>query len=272
MVRFLQHKISSHFVHCQGASDLSYWPKPYACQINGTDGSWFQPLYNKDLQSQRLYLYSTDVCRSLYAKWSAHSTILDIPTETFAIPSELFVNSSVNPDNAPFGLNVSGVFDVSRCRQNAPIYISFPHFLYADDSVKNGVIGIAPDELAHRVTFDIEPHTGLVLSAQKRLQINVRIPQNSHMRDFRNLKSVIMPALWINESTIIDQSSADELKSQALNYFSIVKGVSIGLISLGCILIVITIIVYIRRNSPYRRSNYETFPEINSRISDYIND
>jgi len=232
-----------------GVSYLKFWKNSWANQINGTDGSWFPPLYNKDLSSTRLYLFSTDVCRSLYAKFENHSSVLDIPTEIFSIPAELFVNSSVNPDNAAFDLNISGILNVSRCRQGAPVFISFPHLLYANDDYKSRVDGLTPDANIHRTVFEVEQHTGLVLNAQKRLQINVLIQPDRLIDQFRLVKEVILPAIWINESTTIDQKTADELNNQIFRLFVIVRWVSILLIPFGVILFIIMIIIFTKRRS-----------------------
>ncbi|UJR25991.1 hypothetical protein I4U23_007338 [Adineta vaga] len=238
-----------------GVSSLPYWKTSWGNQINGTDGSWFPPLINKDLQSERLYLYSTDVCRSLYAKFQHHSSVLDIPTELFSIPAEVFLNSTLNPDNIAFGTTDSGVLDVSVCRQGAPIYISLPHLLYAADQYKNRLQGIAPDASIHQTFFEVEPHTGLVLSAQKRLQINVFLQPEQFVDDFKNISEVVLPVVWINESTIIDQKSADDLNNQVLRYFTIVRSVSIVFIPVGIVLFIGTIVFFKKR-----RTTDETTP------------
>lgn len=235
-----------------GTSYLNYWNNSYgkyANQINGTDGSWFAPLYKKDLQTQRLYLFSTDVCRSLYAKFEDHSSVLNIPTELFSIPSEIFANASVNPDNVPFGLVYSGILNVSVCRDGAPIFISLPHLLYADDRVKDLVVGINPDEKAHRTLFEVEPHTGFVLRAEKRLQINVFVAPEELITEMKGISEFILPAIWINESTVIDQKSANDLNNQVLRLFTIVHGVSIALVPFGVIVFIITIVILTRRRS-----------------------
>jgi hypothetical protein len=232
-----------------GVSHVPYWKTIWANQINGTDGSWFPPLYKKDLQSERLYLYSTDICRSLYAKFEGHSSILNIPTERFSIPSEVFENATLNPDNADFGSNDSGVLDVSGCRDGAPIFISLPHLLYAADQYKKRIDGIVPDPDFHRTVLDVEPHTGLVLNAQKRLQINIHVQPEQYIPYLKEVKDVILPAIWINESTTIDQKSADDLNNQVLHYFVIVRWVSIALIPFGAIIFIITIILFQKHRS-----------------------
>ncbi|CAF1030112.1 unnamed protein product [Rotaria sordida] len=230
-------------------SYLPYWKNLWGNQINGTDGSWFHPLINKDLPSERLYMYSTDICRSVYATFEHHSSVLNIPTETFSIPSEVFLNATLNPDNIAFGTYDSGVLDVSACRQGAPIFISLPHLLYAADRYIKSVDGIAPDPSVHRTVLEVEPHTGLVLNAQKRLQINTFIQPDPLIDDLKMISEVILPTIWINESTTIDQKSADDLNNQVLRYFTIIRWVSIVLIPIGVVIFVITIACFARRRS-----------------------
>ncbi|CAF0752146.1 unnamed protein product [Rotaria sordida] len=232
-----------------GLSYLPYWKNLWGNQINGTDGSWFHPLINKDLPSERLYMYSTDICRSVYATFEHHSSVLNIPTETFSIPSEVFLNATLNPDNIAFGTYDSGVLDVSACRQGAPIFISLPHLLYAADRYIKSVDGIAPDPSVHRTVLEVEPHTGLVLNAQKRLQINTFIQPDPLIDDLKMISEVILPTIWINESTTIDQKSADDLNNQVLRYFTIIRWVSIVLIPIGVVIFVITIACFARRRS-----------------------
>ncbi|CAF4728161.1 unnamed protein product [Rotaria sp. Silwood2] len=204
---------------CVGLSYLPYWKTLWGNKINGTNGSWFPPLINKDLQSERLYLYSTDICRSVYAKFEQHSSILKIPTELFSIPSEIFLNSTLNPDNIAFGTYDSGVLDV-----------------------------------------------GLVLSAQKRLQINVFLQPEPLIDDLKRISEVILPAIWINESTTIDQKSANDLNNQVLRYFTIIHWVSIVLISVGIVIFIITIAFFAKR-----RSQKNTFtPIVNPRSANSV--
>ncbi len=239
----------------------------WANQINGTDGSWFPPLINKDLQNERLYLFSTDLCRSLYAKHEDHSSVLNIPTEIFSIPSEVFANYTTNPDNAAFGSNDAGILDVSVCRQGAPIIISLPHLLYAADQYQNGLYGLEPDPNIHRTIFQIEPHTGLVLSAQKRLQINLLLEPEIFIDDFKHIAKVIFPAIWINESTIIDQDAADQLNNQVLRLFVIARWVSIALIALGVVIFILTITVFTKKRTRRDSTAHLLYPESHNSIA-----
>ena len=138
---------------------------------------------------------------------------------------------------------------MSICRQGAPIYISLPHLLYAADQYKNRLDGISPNAEVHRTIFEVEPHTGLVLHAEKRLQVNVFLQPEQFIDDFQHVSEVVLPVVWINESTIIDQKSADDLNNQVLRYFTIVRWVSIVLIPVGVIMFIITIILFKKKHS-----------------------
>lgn len=48
----------------------------------------------------------------------------------------------------------------SKMSISLPIIASNPHFLDADRSVQNSVVGLIPNELIHRSYVDIEPITG----------------------------------------------------------------------------------------------------------------
>ena len=251
-----------------GVSSLPYWKTDPTNQINGTDGSWFPPMYNRDFQSERLYLFSTDICRSVYAKFEAHSSVLDIPTETFSIPAEVFLNGTLNPDNAGFGTADSGVLNVAACKQGAPVFISLPHFLYAADRYTNGVDGLGADSHVHRTIIEVEPHTGLVVNAQKRLQINVLIQPDVFIDDLRRVSEVLLPAIWINESTSIDQKSADDLNGQVLRLFTITRWVSIALICVG-LLVLLASIVLLRQRRSQKKSTMLIQGEINNSIASH---
>lgn len=185
----------------------------------------------------------------------------------FTIPPEIFANTTINPDNFPYGLNYSGVLNVSSCRQGAPIFISLPHLLYGDDRLLNRIEGIYPDKNLHQTLFEVEPHTGLVLRAEKRLQINIYIQPEHFIDDMKNVAELVLPAMWINESTVIDQKSADDLNNQVINLFTIARLLSIGLISLGVVTFLITTIIYSRRRSRRDSSARLLYPESHSIVA-----
>ena len=48
-----------------------------------------------------------------------------------------------------------------------------PHFWNADKDLETQMNGVKPDKMLHDTFLDIEPITGVALSAHKRIQVNV---------------------------------------------------------------------------------------------------
>lgn len=50
-----------------------------------------------------------------------------------------------------------GVRNLTRCRQGAPVFVSFPHFYKADPSYTAAVDGLAPNKSLHEFRITLEP-------------------------------------------------------------------------------------------------------------------
>ncbi|KAM3599815.1 uncharacterized protein V6R79_011979 [Siganus canaliculatus] len=198
-----------------GESSLNWWSTDECNMINGTNGASFHPVITKN---EKLYMFSSDLCRSLYALYEEDVMVKGIPGYRFSPPSEVFANLTVNPANAGFCVPAgnclgSGVLNVSTCKQGAPIIMSSPHFYQADDKFVEDVFGMRPRKEDHQTIIDINPLTGIVLQAAKRLQVNVyveKIPTFSTQT--QNVRTVVFPVVYLNESALIDDTSAKKLQ------------------------------------------------------------
>ena len=106
----------NQIISWNNTSNLTYWSTPECNMINGTDGSLWHPFVTKN---ETLYIFSTDVCRSIYVTYEETRTKHDIELYRFVPPPEVFANSSLNPDNAGFCVPEcldSGVLDISQCK------------------------------------------------------------------------------------------------------------------------------------------------------------
>ncbi|KAM9794827.1 lysosome membrane protein 2c [Syngnathus typhle] len=194
-------------------STLNWWTSDECNMINGTNGASFHPVVNKD---EILYMFSSDLCRSMYAVFEKDVTVKRIPGYRFTPPSQVFANSSVNPSNTGFCVPAgnclgSGVLNVAPCKQGAPIIMSSPHFYQGDEKFVQAVFGMRPKKEYHQTFIDINPLTGVVLQAAKRLQVNVFVEKMDRFSQTGNVNSVIFPVLHLNESVVIDDSSVAKL-------------------------------------------------------------
>ncbi|KAG2465881.1 SCRB2 protein, partial [Polypterus senegalus] len=101
--------------------------------------------------------------RSLYAAFEKEVSVNKIPAYRFIIPKEVFANASINPANAGFCVPDgnclgSGLLNVSKCKQDAPIIMSSPHFYQADEKFVNDIVGMNPNKEDHETSMDINPH------------------------------------------------------------------------------------------------------------------
>ncbi|TRY97130.1 hypothetical protein DNTS_032786 [Danionella cerebrum] len=142
-----------------GQRSLSWWNSSQCNMINGTDGSSFHPLIEK---TERLYIFSSDLCRSLYALYESEVTVQGVPALRFVPPAEVFANTSINPDNAGFCVPAghclgSGLLNVSVCKEGAPIIMSSPHFYQADPKFAHDIYGMNPIKEEHETFVDLNP-------------------------------------------------------------------------------------------------------------------
>uniref|UniRef100_UPI0037E9968B lysosome membrane protein 2c n=1 Tax=Semicossyphus pulcher TaxID=241346 RepID=UPI0037E9968B len=220
-----------------GERNLRWWTSEECNMINGTNGASFHSVITKD---EMLYMFSSDLCRSLYALYEEDVTVKGIPGYRFSPPSMVFANHTVNANNAGFCVPAgnclgSGVLNVSVCKQGAPIIMSSPHFYQGDEKFVNDVFGMMPNKDLHQTSIDINPLTGIIMQAAKRLQINVYVEKLPTFSQTGNVRTVVFPVLYLNESVVIDDASAAKLK-QVVTGQNVVDNIPFMLIGVGIIL------------------------------------
>ncbi|XP_033503006.2 lysosome membrane protein 2c [Epinephelus lanceolatus] len=221
----------------KGESTLNWWTSDECNMINGTNGASFHPVVTKN---ETLYMFSSDLCRSLYAQYEEDVQVKGIPGYRFSPPSQVFANQTVNPANAGFCVPAgnclgSGVLNVSLCKQGAPIIMSSPHFYQADEKFVQDIFGMEPKKEQHQTAIDINPLTGIILQAAKRLQVNVYVEKIPTFSQTGNVRTVVFPVVYLNESVVIDDASATKLHMIMVEQ-NVVVNIPFMLIGLGIIL------------------------------------
>uniref|UniRef100_UPI00398F48C4 platelet glycoprotein 4 isoform X2 n=1 Tax=Pristiophorus japonicus TaxID=55135 RepID=UPI00398F48C4 len=184
---------------------LTFWNDSYCDMINGTDGSSFPPfIHNK----KKLYFFSSDICRSIFAEYEQKIVLKKIPVHRFVVPPKALASVIENPDNHCYCKDMTisnnctfgGILDISSCKEEKPIYISLPHFLYATGEFLNSIEGMRPNKEEHETLMDVEPVTGFTLRVAKRIQINLMFKPSKKIDILSNIKQPIyFPLLWLNE-------------------------------------------------------------------------
>ncbi|KAE8630968.1 hypothetical protein XENTR_v10001036 [Xenopus tropicalis] len=221
----------------KGQKALNWWTTETCNMINGTDGTSFHPLLNKD---DTIYMFSSDLCRSIYAVYESSENIKDISVFRFSPPASVFANVSVNPQNKGFCVPEgnclpSGLLNVSICKEGAPIVLSSPHFYQADENVINSIRGMKPVKEHHMTFLDLNPLTGTLIQAAKRIQVNVYVRKINVYLITQDIQTLFFPVMHLNESVLIDDKSAGRLRS-ILFQGRVVANIPFIIMGLGIIL------------------------------------
>uniref|UniRef100_A0A8C9TX57 Lysosome membrane protein 2-like n=1 Tax=Scleropages formosus TaxID=113540 RepID=A0A8C9TX57_SCLFO len=216
-----------------GKSELKWWTSNQSNMINGTDGSTFHPLLKRD---ERLYIFSSDLCRSIHVSFVKDVEVKGIPAYRFAPPRDVLASPEENPANAGFCVPAgnclgTGVIKVSVCRKDAPVVISFPHFYLADKKYAEGVDGMSPNQEDHQTYLDLNPKTGIPVRASKRAQINII------------LNKIVSGCTF--QTVVIDNASAAKLRKLLL-ISMLMSNFPLLIIAIGAIMLLIFIVLMVR--------------------------
>ncbi|XP_067915751.1 platelet glycoprotein 4 [Heterodontus francisci] len=221
---------------------LTFWDDPYCDMINGTDASSFPPfIYDK----KKLYFFSSDICRSIYAEYEQKILLKRIPVHRFVVPPGALGSSIENLDNHCYCKDMTisqnctfgGILDISSCKEKKPIFISLPHFLYASDEVVNAIDGISPNKEEHETLLDVEPVTGFTLRVAKRIQINLMFKPSKKIEILLNIKKPIyFPLVWLNETATVDDETAEMFRASLITPMTILGITQLTLICIGSLI------------------------------------
>lgn len=145
-----------------------------------------------------------------------------------------------------------GLINITSCRYGAPAFVSLPHFYKADPILRDGIVGMNPNEEDHDFYITLEPTTGIPLQVAARLQVNILL-QPSQIRLFQNVPKIYFPMFWFSMKVEAPKDLASDLK-----YFLLLPNICFGggivTVILGS-LIVLSVIFFLvvkkqRTNNP----------------------
>lgn len=161
-----------------GKPKLDLWSTDKCNRIDGTDGSQFPPYLMN--QKHQLEVFIKAFCRKFPLAFDSEVNIYDgIPVWRYKAPKNVFGSPNENPENQCYCSNSgscapSGVFNATLCF-DSPIFASFPHFLYGEESLFKNVEGLHPDPNKHLTYADIHPRLAFPIDGASRFQINVQV-------------------------------------------------------------------------------------------------
>lgn len=242
----------------KGQSQLTFWTSNQSNSINGSDGA-FHPLLDKN---ERIYVFTPDLCRSIYMEFERDVEVKGIPAYRFTPPRSVLASKEENPANEGFCVSPeeclgTGLLKVSPCRKGAPVVASFPHFYLADEKYVAAIEGMSPEKIHHQTFLDLNPTTGVIVRANKRAQVNILINRVAGFIKTRTLNDTIIPVMFINESVVIDDASAARVHKLLL-IVNLVSNFPLIIVALGAIMLAVFILLLVRAHKQKTTSEDET--------------
>nr|XP_033810871.1 scavenger receptor class B member 1 isoform X2 [Geotrypetes seraphini] len=224
-----------------GQKEVKFWNSKQCNMINGTAGEMWPPFLKPDMDVE---FYSPDACRSMKFVYEKSGKYNGIPTYRYTAPNTMFANGTVYPPNEGFcPCLASGVQNVSSCRFNAPLFLSFPHFYNADPVFLQAVDGLSPSADLHSLFLDLHPLTGIPMNCSIKLQLNLYVKAIKGIAQTGMISPVLFPTLWFAETGYIAEPLLTTYYNQVVLIPALFEYLQYVLIGLGGLLIVIAVIV-----------------------------
>jgi hypothetical protein len=211
--------------------------------VRGKVGTQFAPGVSK---KNPLYIFIIDLLRSVELIYTDTTTIYDIELYRFEISEETF---KVNPK---YYQSIEGLANMTL-DQGIPLFLSKPHFLDANNYLKDCVIGLNPNKVEHDTYLDIEPLMGATMNAVERIQINFMVNQTDKW--YINCWEGMMPILWFEFSGQITENLANKFKKLVYSAQNLRELLFNGCISIGATLIIPAVILTTTQNR--KRLNFK---------------
>lgn len=227
-------KTLGKIVSWENSTKLKTWAGEKCNELVGTDAAIFPPFLT---QESRIDIFSTDLCRSLYAVYDREDNYKGVKSLRFTAEEYMLGDVNENPDNFCFcpeqnGCLYKGAIDLSACH-GAPVILTFPHFYMASEEYLKTIVGVEPKREKHETFLELEPNTGIPLRGGKRVQFNMLMKTMEKVNLTYNVPTALFPIIWIDEGLELDDGNVNRLKEELVNILNILEGVKWGLIGVG---------------------------------------
>lgn len=213
--------------------------------VRGSSGELWPPVNEKGVVS----IFAPDVCINLDLEYEKD-------TEMHGLSGLHYIGNNRTLDTGALfkekecqcmgECQPTGSLNVSLCRFNAPIFISYPHFYLAHESYLNNIAGLKPDIDKHQLTLALEPMTGIPLYANARLQINLMVEPFEDIELFEKFtERMFLPTMWFNQRVELSEDLADDVKL-IVSFQTIGMGILFGLAGIGALMLFVGIMLTIR--------------------------
>lgn len=256
----------ANVVKWNGTETINFWEEPIPVYGNNQDGQFYFTTSNGRGEFPDRFpdfaVFSPDHARTVYLEDSGEwiYTAKGIETRRFKLSNKTY---DIDPF---FNQEILGFVDGSKFHSDPPfrqrfvftavipLYMSQPRFFYTDPYYADQVIlNKQPNPADCETIVDIEMISGNAMFAQKRLQVNFFVSNETNFSIFYpNVRTgFFYPSLWVEQSSIISDELEDEWISLLGLGLDVQKGFFIFGLVVGCVFFVISLVVVMRsRKAP----------------------
>lgn len=220
--------------------------------VRGTSGELWPPIENHE--KPKLSIFAPDICRPIDLKYDSDLTKLGINGYKWIADDSVFDNGIKYPEMKCYCSAdeklcpdlKAGVFNASSCKYSSPAFISFPHFYLADKTYLDDITGLKPNKTLHQFSIALEPQTGIPLSINAALQINILIKPWSGIFAFDEVPELFVPTLWFKQKADLTPELADQARL-AIMVPLLGVWIGYGLLGLGLLVAISGLSCYVFR-------------------------
>lgn len=214
-------------------------------EILGTDGTQFPAYVDK---RERRWIFVGEMCRSIWLDYVQDTQFLGIDAYEYRASEDVF--DMDNPNNFCYCPNFlacmkindddtydrtncantckDGMIRVGECYGGVPVVMTAPHFFRGDQSMIDDVEGMEPKLELHDTVLLVEPMSGAPLMAHKRIQINLDLKSVAAIDKLKNVKDILFPVFWADETAGLTQEYADLYQDTFVFAQNLILGISIA--------------------------------------------
>lgn len=153
-------------------------------RVNGSTADLWVPNIGPE---EYITVYITDTCRIINLVPTSEVEVEGITATMYETKPDTFDNGQRNsdmkcycpPDKQPDNCPATGVTDLGPCASGVPMYMSHPHFMYADESYSSTITGLEPDYEKHNFFIVMERKLGIPLQVNANVMVSLHIRNDS---------------------------------------------------------------------------------------------
>ncbi|KAL1139783.1 hypothetical protein AAG570_006760 [Ranatra chinensis] len=178
-------------------------------RVQGSTGEVFPPDVTPE---DKLSLFTPDLCRTIHLDYKDKVEVGGVEGLRFAGGADTLGPGGADSCFCEGECPPTGLLNMTQCRSQAPIFISYPHFYKADPRLLENVSGLQPDPEKHEFTMTVEPTLGATIDLKARFQINLLVKPNPHVLLYNQVpRPMYMPVMWFDERATLNTELASEL-------------------------------------------------------------